>query len=743
MTNIISRIFRQTNGGSLWDSHEPVREELFSVERLEEHARSLAQAQPVTANPAKSYPLIRRLADNERVLLSGHRTVAKAVEAKQAITPAAEWLLDNFHIVEKQIRQIRSDLPSGYYRQLPKLAGGPFAGYPRVFGVAWAFVAHTDSRFDLDALYRYVRAYQGVQPLTIGELWALAITLRIVLVENLRRLADGIVRSRAACEKADAIADRLLGAGEREAEPCALVLAGHDGAPLPKAFAVRLLHRLRDQDSTITPALVWLEQSLSAQGTTTEEVVRSEHQQQGAASVTMRNIITSMRLISDVDWSELFERISLVDEVFSGSASSYREMDFTTRNLYRAAIEYLARNSVHSELDIARRAVLSAEHAGSAHESSTENRSADLGYHLVGKGRREFETAVGFRPPLRAWPAYYKWGLAGYTGSIAIICTGVLAVLLICLSRAGVDAGWPALFGLAAAIPAIDVAVATANFLVTRSFGSTALPALELRDGVPPHLRTLVVVPTLLSTTAAIEEQIERLEIHHVASLEGDLHFALLSDWLDSETETRADDAALLATASAGIDRLNRRHGPAPRGAQFLLLHRHRVWNEGEQRWIGWERKRGKLQELNRLLRGATQTTFVDDKWGPHRLPENVRYVVTLDADTRLPRDTVRRLIGKMAHPLNRPRFDAASGRVIEGYGVLQPRVTPSLPIGREGSLFQRIFSSPSGIDPYASAVSDVYQDLFGEGSYTGKGIYDVDAFEAAVSGRVPELDAS
>ena len=737
MTSFISRIFRQAKG-SPWDSREPVREELFGIERLEEHARSLAEAQPVTSNPARNYPLADRVADNERALLNAHRTVAKAIEAKHSITPAAEWLIDNFHIVEKQIRQIRSDLPAGYYRQLPKLAGGPFAGYPRVFGVAWAFVAHTDSRFDLETLYRFVRAYQDVQPLKIGELWALAITLRIVLVENLRRLADGIVRSRAAREKADIIADRLLGVAGREAESPTLVLAGHEGVPLPGAFAVQLLHRLRDQDSTITPALVWLDQNLAAQGTTTEEIVRAEHQRQGAASVTMRNIITSMRLISDVDWSELFERISLVDEVFAGGASSYREMDFPTRNLYRAAIEYLARHSMHSELDIARKAILEAEHA-QAHADMAENRGADLGYHLVGKGRRAFETVIGFRPSLRAWPARFKWGLAGYTGSIAILGAAVLAIPLIYLSRAGVDGVWVAIFGVAGAIPAIDVAVAISNYLVTRSFGATPLPALELRDGVPPHLRTLVVVPTLLSTPEAIEEQIGRLEIHHVASLEGDLHFALLSDWLDSETESRADDSALLAAASAGIDRLNRRHGPAPGGARFLLLHRHRVWNEGEQRWIGWERKRGKLQELNRLLRGATQTTFLDDEWGPHRLPVNVRYVVTLDADTRLPRDTVRRLIGKMAHPLNRPRFDAAAGRVVEGYAVLQPRVTPSLPVGREGSLFQRIFSSVSGIDPYASAVSDVYQDLFGEGSYTGKGIYDVDAFEAAVAGRVPD----
>ena len=303
----------------------------------------------------------------------------------------------------------------------------------------------------------------------------------------------------------------------------------------------------------------------------------------------------------------------------------------------------------------------------------------------------------------------------------------------------GLHGAWLSLLAGLGAIPAIDAAVALVNRGVTRSFGATLLPALALRDGVPSHLRTLVAVPTLLTTHEAIEEQIERLEIHHLASPEGDLHFALLSDWVDAATEHLEGDAVLLAAAAEGIAQLNQRHGAAPGGARFLLLHRRRVWNEGEGRWIGWERKRGKLHELNRLLRGATDTTFVSTDRQPCVVPADVRYVITLDADTRLPRDTVRRLIGKMAHPLNRPRFDADAGRVVEGYAVLQPRVTPSLPIGREGSLFQRVFSSMSGIDPYASAVSDVYQDLFGEGSYAGKGIYEVDAFEAALAGRVPD----
>ncbi len=733
-------MFRTLRSASPWDSQRPIREELFSVDRLEEHARSLAVAQPVTPRPIKGHPLAGRLADNGVVLLSAYRSMAKTIELGRAITPAAEWLVDNYHLVEKQIREIRSDLPPGYYRQLPKLATGPFVGYPRVFGMAWAFVAHTDSRFDAGMLLRYVRAYQEVNPLTIGELWAVSITLRIVLIENLRRLAEQIVQNRVARQQADGLADRLLGTGGHAAEPVPVVLAELERAKLQETFAVQLVLRLRDQDPRITPALTWLDQRLAAQGTAADTVVREVHRRQGASSVSVRNIITSLRLISDVDWSDAFESMSLVDDVLV-AGSAFRDMDFPTRNLYRSAIEELARGSKHTELEVARAAVAVAQRVQASDVAGADLRGADPGYHLLAGGRHDFEAAIGFRPPLRKLAVRLNriFGIGGYGTAIAVVTAILLALPLFVLRGEGPGWLFLSLLAVLGAIPAIDAAVALVNRAVSFGFGATALPALGLRDGVPSHLRTLVAVPTMLTTTAAIEEQIERLEIHHLASPEGDLHFALLSDWTDAAGEHADGDEALLEAAVAGIARLNLRHGPAPGGARFLLLHRRRVWNASEAHWIGWERKRGKLHELNRLLRGARDTTFMTVDGMSPVPPAGVRYVVTLDADTRLPRDTVRRLIGKMAHPLNRPRFDAALGRVVEGYAVLQPRVTPSLPVGQEGSLFQRIFSSVSGIDAYASAVSDVYQDLFGEGSYAGKGIYDVDVFEASLAGRVPE----
>ncbi len=720
-------VFGRSASLSPWDTEDAIREELFGVERLEQHAESLAAAQTVTATPLARRPLSDRLKDNEAVLLAAYREVGRTSRAGQVATPAAEWLLDNYHLVEEQIREVRDDLPPRYYRQLPKLADGPFAGYPRVFGLVWAFVAHTDSRFDPDMLCRFVRAYQRIQPLTIGELWAVAITLRIVLVENLRRAAKRIVSSGAARRDADLVADRLLGVNGRTAETVETVLRAYADAPLPKTFTVQLVQRLRDQDPRVTPAMAWLEEQLTAQGKTADELVHSEHQRQGAASVTIRNIITSMRLASGVDWTELFESVSLIDSVLQ-SGSNFAGMDFPTRNLYRSAIEELARGSHLSEQDIAQAAL--------AATKEQPGRAADPGYHLISGGRKDFERTIGFRAPLRMIFAHSRITITGYIAAVLLVA---VAALLLPLHSMQIGL-WPlAALAVLGLLPALDLAVALVNRAVTSVAGATALPGLALRDGIPEDLRTVVAVPFLLTSRTAIEEQLERLEVHFLASPDGDLHFALLSDWLDAPSEHSAGDDELLAVAAAGIDRLNSQYGPAPTGDRFLLLHRRRVWNESEQKWIGWERKRGKLHELNRLLRGATDTTFITIGGHPPAVPPDVRYVITLDADTRLPRETVRQLVGKMAHPLNRPLFDATAGRIVEGYAVLQPRVTPSLPVGREGSAFQRIFSSMSGIDPYASAVSDVYQDLFGEGSYAGKGIYDVDAFELALVDRVPE----
>ncbi|MEX2201382.1 MAG: glucoamylase family protein [Dongiaceae bacterium] len=721
-----------------WNDGAPVRDELFSVERLEQHAETLAAAQPVTADPPRVLSLHRRLDDNAAVLLAAYRASAAELESGRGMVPAAEWLLDNYHIVEEQIREVRDDLPPGYYRQLPKVAEGPFAGYPRVFGIGWAFVAHTDSHLDPETLRRFIAAYQQVQPLTIGELWAVAITLRIVLVENLRRLVVQIRDGQEERAAADALADRILRPGHGRAALDADI-ATRDPGPLSEIFAAQLAKRLRDLDPRTTPALGWLEDRLARQGVSIDEVVQNAQHRQGASNVSVRNVITSMRAIVDIDWAEMLESVSLVDARLR-DASAFAAMDFPTRNMYRSAIELLARGSQLSELEIVERALKAARIAAAAAPDAVEaERVGDPGHHLIGGGRGALEDAIGFRPPwqMRLGRWNMRVGIGGYIGVTLIVTAVLLGFAFYVLAGAGI--GWLLLFTLFAFLPASDVATTLVNRAITMSAGARILPGIDLAKGVPSSLRTLVAVPALLGEEAELLEQIERLEVHHLASAGGDISFALLLDGVDADREILPDDARFLAVAADAMAQLNNRYGPGPGGDRFLLLYRRRVFNPDENNWMGWERKRGKLHELNRLLRGAHDTTFVAIPNYMPELPRDVRYVITLDADTRLPRDIAARLIGKMAHPLNRPNFSDTERRVVDGYAILQPRVTPSLPVGLEGSHYLDIFTGPGGVDPYASAVSDVYQDLFGEGSYTGKGIYDVDAFEAALDGRVPE----
>jgi cyclic beta-1,2-glucan synthetase len=707
-----------------WLDPSPIREEIFGPERLAHHAVSLARAQCIADRPKRVLNLTVRLRQNADVLLKAYRYNGAALLAGQQVPLAAQWLLDNYHLVEEQLNQIALDLPPGYYRQLPKVATGPFAGYPRVLELAWAYVAHTDSLISGDVLRGFVRAYQTVQPLTIAELWAVAITLRIVLVENMRRLAVQITEAHELRLAADTLMDR---------QAPNLPNGGPDDTPddtkdLPEIFAAQIAKRLRGSDPVETPMLGWLEDRLTRQGTTLDDVVARAHARQGASNVTMRNIVTSMRSLSELDWADFFEDVSLVDACLS-AGSEFAGMDFATRNQYRTAVERLARRSHLDEIEVAQAALDMAQ-------AGADARARDPGHALIGDARGMLEAKIGFAPSPgdRVLRQIGRLGLGGYAAAIGLATMAVLGGAAWALLAAGAAPSSVLPLAILTLIPATGAATAVVNLVVTRSIPPKPLPALDLTKGVPPNLTTLVAVPVLLIGPNDLAAHLERLEVHYLSSVSGAVHYALLSDGPDAATETTGADAGLIALAAAGIARLNASY-PSPQGNRFLFLHRRRLWNATEGCWMGWERKRGKLVELNRLLRGAGDTGFLPPS---EPIPQDVRFVITLDADTRLPRDAVRRLIGKLAHPLNRPRFDPDLGRVVEGYGILQPRVTAALPVGREGSIFQRISSAPGGIEPYAAAISDVYQDLFAEGSFTGKGIYDVDAFTASLKERVP-----
>ncbi|HEY2963409.1 MAG TPA: glucoamylase family protein [Pyrinomonadaceae bacterium] len=711
---------------------KPFQAEFYSVERLEQYAQTLAAEHKTVTRKGRAQ-LLPRLAENGRILEAAYKALVEAIRTGRPISPAAEWLVDNYHIVEEQLREIRHDLPKSYYNELPKLADGELKDYPRIYAVAVALISHTDSRLDTTTLRRFIAAYQTVAPLSIGELWAVAITLRLALVENLRRLAVSIAHARAEREEADKFADKLLELASVQPAAISTYVTERLGKreELPQTFLVQLVQRLREQHPSVLPAMDWIEKQLGPQGISIEQIIHNEHQRQAAAQVTVGNIITSMRLLSTLDWNDFFEKVSLIEPVLGKDpAGVYSRMEFASRDRYRHVVEKISKGTRISELEIGEAAVQL------AFETKDDSPAVKhVGYYLIDEGLPQLEARFGYRPKFteRLQRFLLRHATGSYLGTISALTILLLGFLLIAIYAAG--ANWIVLVtaGVVGLIPASDLALTVINWDVTHFLPPRLLPRIDSTKGISANTSTFVVVPTIFLGEAQVQELVERLEVHFLANQDPHIYFALLGDFRDAEAEEMPDDSLLLSVAQSGIDRLNQKHGDR----RFHLFHRRRQWNAGENRWMGWERKRGKLEEFNHLLRGANDTSFVV-RTADDALMRSIRYVITLDSDTQLPRDVARKLIGAAEHPLNRPRFDEATNRVVRGYSILQPRVSISLGSASR-SRFVQIFSGYAGIDPYTTAVSDVYQDLFGEGNFTGKGLYDVDAFQRALNDRVPE----
>ncbi|TMQ10752.1 MAG: cyclic beta 1-2 glucan synthetase, partial [Deltaproteobacteria bacterium] len=715
---------RSADGAGARFHESPMRAELFSVSQLERHARTIAGWHELASMPGHDDWLLARLADNEVALRDAYTLVSDAVQRGRQITPAAEWFIDNYHLIEEQIRTARRHLPRAYNRELPRLANAPTPGTPRVYHIALELISHAHGRVDAEALRAFVASYQEIRPLRLGELWAIPIMLRLALLENLRRVAMAITAGRRDREAAASWVARMLTATAANPTDVVLVLAELVAAepPFSNAFVAELASRIQAQGTALVFPMSWLEQRLAESGQTVEQVFELATQSQAADQVSIGNSIGSLRFLGACDWRDFVEAMSVVERTLR-TAPGYGAMDFATRDRYRRVVELIARRSALSEDDVARAAIRLA--------SDRTGRTAHVGYFLIDRGRRQLERAVAMRRSLGQVVRRTGDSLRHvcYGGAIALVTVGV-ALALVALAPLAPSVAWCALVVLCAS----DLAVALVHWAATLIVSPQILPRLEFASGIPADHRTLVAVPAMLTDAAEIDELVEALEVRFLANRDANLAFALVTDLRDATTEVVDGDAALVERAGAAIAALNATY-PTQSGG-FFLFHRARQWNPRERLWMGWERKRGKLEQLNAALRGEAGlfATVV----GPTAGLADIRYVIALDADTGLPRDAARVLAATLAHPLNRPCFDAARRRITEGYGILQPRVGATMAsISR--SRFARLFGGRAGIDPYTRAVSDVYQDVFDEGSFIGKGIYDIDAVQRAIGGRLPD----
>jgi cyclic beta-1,2-glucan synthetase len=699
---------------------------LLSIELLEEHARRLAalfSIAPRGGGTGRAH--LRKLHADMRALRAVYTTLADEAR-RESTSPAAEWLLDNFPIVSAAARDIQHDLPASFFKRLPLIVADEGAGQPRIYVLALELLATGGGRLDAQRLQRFLAAFQSVTPLTMGELWAWPSALKLALLAQLRARGDVLADTRVHRLAADRMAAAI------EASPDAVE---EWPADIQHAFVTRLLQRSRALGALAARLHQQLEQALAERGQTVEDAIRAEGRHEAAEQATVANLITSLRLIGTFDWSEYFESVSLVEQVLQRDpAGVYSQMDFRSRDRYRHAVEELAAPTGEAQLLLALKSV---ERARQAHVTTPDARAAHVGYHLVGGGRRRFERSVAWKPDLRQniRRVFFACATPVYLGALA-------AGTALLVGSGVAYAAWHGWRGaalvavaLVTIVPASEIAVQVLQRVIGYLIPPRRLPRLEL-TAVPPGARTMVIVPTLLDSVERVEHLVAHLEVQALGNLDPHIHFALLGDFLDAAAETLPRDAAILEAARDGIAALNARH--AEDGAnRFFLFHRTRQWNPREARWMGWERKRGKIEEFNRLLRGATDTSFATTVGDLSVLPQ-IQYCITLDSDTRLSRGVARELIGIMCHPLNRPTFDPAVGRVTDGYGILQPRISVTF-LSAAGSLFARLYSGQTGVDPYTSAVSDAYQDLFNEGIFTGKGLYHVDAFTDALENSVPE----
>ncbi|QOY62530.1 cyclic beta 1-2 glucan synthetase [Lysobacter sp. H21R4] len=713
----------------------PLRDSLFSAQRMEEHGRQLAgMHQLQSALEPHTESLLERLSENQRVLDHTCTMLTASAQANRRITPASDWLLDNIYLVQEQVAIARRHLPRGYSRELPRLANGPSAGLPRVYDIALNAISHGDGRLEIESLGRFVAAYQEVAPLKLGELWAIPIMLRLALIENLRRVGLRIAADRVHMDLADIWADRLITAAEERPKDLVLVIAdmARSQPPMTPAFVAELVRQMQGQGTVLALALTWVEQWLADGGTDVEQVVHADGQTQSIDQMSVGNSISSLRFLTLVDWKEFVESSSLVDAVLrQDPTATYSRMDFATRDRYRHLTEEIARRNRLEEIAVAEKALELARQGGT--EAGGIRRH--VGFYLADDGRATLEHALGARPTLEASvrKTARRVPLLAYLLPIILIVVFFTQGLVVEAARFTASDGMVLLVGLLGMIAFSELGVACVNWGATLLATPRTLPRMDYSDGIPAEARTVVTVPTMLSSLAAVSELVEALEVRFLANRDAQLRFVLLTDFLDAPEQVMPGDQALLDAARTQIAALNERY--ANGHDLFFLFHRPRVWNPREGVWMGHERKRGKLSALNRVLRGGTRAAFMEIT-GDLAALEGVRYVITLDSDTDLPRDAARKLVGTLAHPLNHPVFDLARGVVVRGYGILQPRVGINMS-GEVSSWYARLFGSEPGIDPYTRAVSDVYQDLFKEGSYVGKGIYDVDAFERALEGRI------
>lgn len=714
----------------------------YSKQFLKEEIRHLAQEHEVTLDPNVLQPITPILSSARKTLTEAYRDLAASAKQNRELSTAGEWLLDNFYIIQEQIVQLKEDLPPSYYKKLPRLVKGSFRGTPRVLELVHKLAILSDNVVDQDNASTAVKTYQEIRTLSLGELWAVPIMIRLMLIQLLEERSVALVERKRVRDLVDQKLDTIF---EEESDEPGYLLSvlremSSEYGEEDEVFLTILAQRLQAMGMLTESERNWFDYKFRSWSTTLERQLQVDAQRTSRLHLSIQNAISSLSDAAETNWTNFIENNSIVERTLRlDPLGCYPEMDFKTRDRYRKIVERLSARSDYKESEVAQKVLFMAERSG---QESTNAKKGHVGYYLIGEGYdelvRELKYRVSLGEHLRRWGERHSIGFLGFVA----VHTAVLLALVGWATGIFWGDSWAVIvLTLAVAfLPALDLAVVSTNRLLTLLLPPRLLPKVEFEGTIPDEYRTVVVVPTLFSSPQDVRDQFEALEIRALANPNSGLQFIMLSDFTDAPQEHMPQDEAILEAARAQVKELNARH-ECKYGRKFFLLHRRRLWNSQEGVWMGWERKRGKLEELNRLLRNPdVQTSFIKSEQNtPASLIQTpVKYVLTLDADTKLPPGSAMDLIRTAAHPLNQAEISEEGDKVDRGYAIFQPRISIP-PKAANKTWFSRVYSGNVGIDPYTTAVSDVYQDLFGEGVFTGKGLYDLEAFEIILGDRFPE----
>lgn len=702
--------------------------------QLQKYLENMASEHILCSKSSKETYPIPRLKDNFNYITKTYDILNLNLKTGVQIHPAGEWLLDNYYIIEETVKGIIKELPLKKYKNFIGIASGEYKGYARIYCLAAEIIIYTDGKLELENIKEFLKSYQNKKTLNMEEIWDISLFFKIVLIEKIRRICESIYSGQIQKLKVESLIERFLERKSKEEQQFKIVYntKNVDVGGNRYQFIEYLSYKLKKYGRQGIPYLNILEEEVRKQGLTVDEISKKEHYDIAIKKVSMGNSIKSIHELQRMNFIKVFESINGVEEILKQDpVNVYDNMDYTTKEYYRNKVKEISKEIKLSEIYISQKAL---ELAKLAYEKDSNTKKAHIGYYLIDGGIKDLYDLL----QVNRKTIINKVGV--YISVISIITLIISIVLSISLKTNNIFLLILELVLIL--IPTSEVVIKVIQTILSKTVKPKLIPKMDFSKGIPEEYTTMVVVPTVLDSGEKTKELLKKLEIYYLANKSENIYFTLLGDCTASKNKKEPYDHEIEENAEITLEYLNNKY-PKEGLPIFNFIYRNRLWNGKEECFLGWERKRGLLNQFNEYLLGNLNNVFkintIND-WNIKRnnkLPK-IKYIITLDADTNLVLNSGIELIGAMAHILNVPEIDNNKNKIISGHAIMQPRVGIDLMSSRK-SKFVEIFAGMGGIDSYTNAISDIYQDNFDEGIFTGKGIYDLKTFSTILKNQIPE----